>query len=523
MRRDLPSSFRFTGSKGHALVVQRKFIDHYIPQLSTVEFDGKHIEPPKPLPWYPENLGWSLDTPKQVVRKDKAFAAFQKFLVSETTIGNISRQEAVSMIPPLLMDIRPGMTVLDMCAAPGSKSAQLIEMVHGGEEARIRSKLREVRREQNLPASPDGLQTALEDGTAATAEDWSDDGRATGLVIANDADYKRAQLLVHQVKRLNSPNFIVTNHDASFYPSIQIPSDTGNRRYLKFDRILADVPCTGDGTMRKNYTVWRDWNPASAIGIHALQVRILVRALQMLKSGGRVVYSTCSLNPIEDEAVVAAAISLCGGPSKVRVLDCSGQLSALKRARGLTSWRVMDKQDRWWNTWTEVESKLNDQDVDQDGLTRLRATMFPPIEASEDGRIALENCIRVYPHLQDTGGFFIAVLEKLADVKVSSSEINTKPDELTAAELAPQPDLQKNGDARVEAGQKRTRPDEDYAESARPSKRGAGAYREEPFNYLDPEHDVLKTIYDFYNLHDRFPRDRFLVRNDMAQPSKIIY
>src|ERR1700744_1289533 len=109
MRRDLPSSFRFTGSKGHALLVQRKFIDHYIPELSNVVFEGKHIEPPKPLPWYPDSLGWSLDTPKQVVRKDKAFAAFQRFLVSETSIGNISRQEAVSMIPPLLMDLRPGM------------------------------------------------------------------------------------------------------------------------------------------------------------------------------------------------------------------------------------------------------------------------------------------------------------------------------------------------------------------------------------------------------------------------------
>ena len=322
MRRDLPSSFRFTGSKGHALVVQRKFISHYIPQLSAVEFDGKHIEPPKPLPWYPENLGWWLDTTKQVIRKDKAFSAFQKFLVSETSIGNISRQEAVSMIPPLLMGIRPGMTVLDMCAAPGSKSAQLIEMVHGGEEARIRTRLREMRREQNLPASPDGQQTALEDGNDDTREDWSDDGRATGLLIANDADYKRAQLLVHQVKRLNSPNMIVTNHDASFYPSILIPSDTG-RRYLKFDRILADVPCSGDGTVRKNYSVWKDWGPGNGLGLHALQVRILVRALQMLKSGGRAVYSTCSLNPIEDEAVVSAAISQCGGPSKVRLLDCS--------------------------------------------------------------------------------------------------------------------------------------------------------------------------------------------------------
>jgi multisite-specific tRNA:(cytosine-C5)-methyltransferase len=449
-----------------------------------------------------------LDTPKQVVRKDRAFSAFQKFLVSETSIGNISRQEAVSMIPPLLMNIRPGMTVLDMCAAPGSKSAQLIEMVHSGEEARIRTKLREVRREQDLPASPDGEQTALEDGADDTREDWSDDGRATGLLIANDSDYKRAQLLVHQVKRLNSPNFIVTNHDASQYPSIQIPSETGNRRFLKFDRILADVPCTGDGTVRKNYSVWRDWNPANAIGLHVLQVRILVRALQMLKSGGRAVYSTCSLNPIENEAVVAAAIAQCGGPSKVRIVDCSGELPALKRTSGMTTWRVMDKKDRWWNTWAEVETELTEKG-NQDGLVQLRATMFPP----ETSEITLENCIRVYPHMQDTGGFFITALEKVADVQVAAPITTQK---VPAVESAP-----KNGYAKVEAGQKRPAPEGVGQE--RPAKRRVGAYREEPFNYLPSDHDVLKEIYEFYGLHEQFPRDRFMVRNDMIQPSKTIY
>ena len=79
-----------------------------------------------------------MTTPKNVIRKFPPFSAFQKFLVSETSVGNISRQEVVSMIPPLLMDLRPGMTALDLCAAPGSKAAQLLEMIHRGEEARIR-------------------------------------------------------------------------------------------------------------------------------------------------------------------------------------------------------------------------------------------------------------------------------------------------------------------------------------------------------------------------------------------------
>ena len=79
-----------------------------------------------------------MTTPKNVIRRFPPFASFQKFLVAESDVGNISRQEVVSMIPPLVMDLKPGMTVLDLCAAPGSKSAQLIEMVHGGEEERTR-------------------------------------------------------------------------------------------------------------------------------------------------------------------------------------------------------------------------------------------------------------------------------------------------------------------------------------------------------------------------------------------------
>ncbi|CRK25777.1 hypothetical protein BN1708_018185, partial [Verticillium longisporum] len=76
---------------------------------------------------------------------------------------------------------------------------------------------------------------------------------------------------------------------------------------MKFDRILADVPCSGDGTMRKNMNLWKDWNPNSALGLHTTQIRILVRALTMLKPGGRVVYSTCSMNPVENEASAIAA------------------------------------------------------------------------------------------------------------------------------------------------------------------------------------------------------------------------
>lgn len=361
-----------------------------------------------------------MTTPKSVVRKFPPFKAFQQFLVSETSVGNISRQEVVSMIPPLLLDVKPGMTVLDMCAAPGSKAAQLIEMVHGGEEARMRKAIRKSKQEEGRGASPDGKLT--EDQMKKEEEetgDWSDKGRSTGLLIANDADYKRAHMLIHQMKRLNSPNLIVTNHDATMFPSIKLPSENisdgalERGRYLKFDRILADVPCSGDGTSRKNVNIWKDWNPGNALGLFSTQLRILVRALSMLKVGGRVVYSTCSMNPVENEAVIASAIDRCGGLSKVDVMNSSSTLPKLKRREGLTSWKVMDKQGRTWSSWQAVEeAKTNNG---EEGLGRLSQFMFPP-EKSNDS-IPLERCMRVYGHLQDSGAFFIAVLEKKSEIK----------------------------------------------------------------------------------------------------------
>ncbi|KAL8953202.1 MAG: hypothetical protein Q9222_000937 [Ikaeria aurantiellina] len=407
-RRELPNSFRFTGSKGHALPVQKILKERYVPQIVSIEYNGAKVEPPTPVSWFPHQLAWQMSTPKNVVRKFTPFKAFQQFLVSETFVGNISRQEIVSMIPPLLMDVKPGMTVLDLCAAPGSKSAQLIEMVHGGEEARIWKALRDLKRQEGREVSPAGEAVIEEIKDEETNGDWTDQGRSTGLLIANDVDYKRAHMLIHQMKRLNSPNLIVTNHDATMYPSIKLPSESRSdtkpspNRYLKFDRILADVPCSGDGTSRKNVNVWKDWQPGNALGLYPTQVRILVRALQMTKAGGRVIYSTCSMNPVENEAVVAAAIERCGGSSKVALLDCKDQLPGLVRKPGLAKWNVMGKDGSIYDSWAQV----------QDNPGKIVEGMFPPQDA-----LPLDRCIRVYHHLQDTGGFFIAILKKESEIK----------------------------------------------------------------------------------------------------------
>lgn len=375
-------------------------------------YDGMPVEAPKPVPWYPDNLAWWMTTPKNVIRRYPPFAKFQKFLVSETSVGNISRQEVVSMIPPLLLDVKPGHVVLDLCAAPGSKAAQLLEMLHQGEEGRILKALQ-------IHANEDGREVPAYPGLDAVdmEVDPSDDGRATGLLVANDMDYKRSHLLIHQLKRLSSPNMIVTNHDATLFPSLQLPSENSSQvQYLKFDRILADVPCSGDGTLRKNVNLWKDWIPGNALGLHQTQVRILVRALQMLKPGGRVVYSTCSMNPVENESVIAAAIERCGNEN-VEILDCSNELPGLQRVPGMTKWKVMDKAGRIWNDWKEVEEWVEKES--KDGLVpgKLVPTMFPRKQDEDTPAIPLEKCIRVYAHQQDTGGFFITALHKKKEFK----------------------------------------------------------------------------------------------------------
>jgi multisite-specific tRNA:(cytosine-C5)-methyltransferase len=420
-----------TIERRHAVAVKRLLETRYIPEITQITHtDGQAVTPPEPVSWYPDNLAWWMTTPKNVIRKFPPFKAFQRFLVSETSVGNISRQEVVSMIPPLLMDLKPGMTALDLCAAPGSKAAQLLEMVHRGEESRMHKVMQTLTGENGLETKDD----PEEDEAAKLEADPSDDGRATGMLIANDMDYKRSHMLIHQLKRLSSPNMIVMNHDATLFPQLKIPNtqDPSKNNYLRFDRILADVPCSGDGTLRKNVNMWNDWTPGNAMGLHTTQVRILVRALQLLKVGGRVVFSTCSMNPIENEAVVAAAIERCCGPENVEIVDCSDRLPLLKRRDGLKNWKVMDKTSKIWNTWQEVEEFTK---TTEDGIPpgRLVKTMFAPTEG-DCVDLPLERCMRVYSHLQDTGGFFITVLHKKAEFKAKPEEAQKKaPKEASAS------------------------------------------------------------------------------------------
>ncbi|XP_019376533.1 PREDICTED: tRNA (cytosine(34)-C(5))-methyltransferase isoform X2 [Gavialis gangeticus] len=454
LREPLPATFRITGYKSHANEILHCLKNKYFKELQDLVVDGQKIEVPQPLSWYPEELAWHTNLSRKILRKSPELEKFHQFLVSETEC------------------------ILDMCAAPGSKTAQLIEMLHA---------------DMNVPFPE-------------------------GFVIANDVDNKRCYLLVHQAKRLNSPCIMVVNHDASSIPNLQMDVN-GKKEILFYDRILCDVPCSGDGTMRKNIDVWKKWTTQNSLQLHGLQLRIATRGVEQLAEGGRMVYSTCSLNPVENEAVITSLLEKSQGA--LELADVSSELPGLKWMPGITQWKVMLKDGQWFEDWKEVPSNRQAQ---------IRPTMFPIKDKEKLKAMNLERCLRILPHHQNTGGFFVAVL-----IKKSPMPWNKRQPKLQWKSL------QKTGDTTVptsatEDGAVETieeQPPED--EQARevqdslnseceqskkdgvcgppPSKRmKLFGFKEDPFVFLSEDDPLFPSIQKFYALDPSFPKMNLLTR-----------
>ncbi|MBT3836219.1 RsmB/NOP family class I SAM-dependent RNA methyltransferase [Candidatus Woesearchaeota archaeon] len=205
--------------------------------LSTVKETKASIEAKgwnlTPVPW--NKNGFWIDHPD---RRDVGN-------LLEHKTGKIYVQEAASMIPPLILNPQPGDIVLDMCAAPGSKTTQMAAMMEN-----------------------------------------------EGLVVANDYKGQRLQSLGINLQRSGFTNIMVTLMD-------------GNRFHgFEFDKILADVPCSGTGTIRKSLKTINIWNPNMITKLAKAQKKLAVNAFNNLKVGGEMVYSTCSVEPEENEGVV---------------------------------------------------------------------------------------------------------------------------------------------------------------------------------------------------------------------------
>ena len=134
----------------------------------------------------------------------------------------------------------------------------------------------------------------------------------------------------------------------------------------------------------------------------------------MLNVGGRLVYSTCSLNPIENEAVLQRIIADADGA--LEIVDAAHMVPGLKFKPGMTSWKLATKQvDEIFTSFDEVPDKYH---------TVIRPNMFP-LPTQQIKKIGLEKCLRVLPHLQNSGGFFVAVIEKRRQLPFEKNDLQT--------------------------------------------------------------------------------------------------
>lgn len=222
-------------------------------------------------------------------------------------------QEPSAMAPAGLLAVRPGEKVLDLCAAPGGKSVQIAADLQG-----------------------------------------------RGMLLCNEIHPARAKILSGNVERMGIRNAYVTNETprrlAEVFPEY-------------FDKILVDAPCSGEGMFRKNQAAGEEWSPENVKMCADRQDEILDCAAVMLRPGGRLVYSTCTFAPLENEGSVG------------RFIDRHGDFVIVPA----------DKES-------------------------LHLTDCDGVPAWGGGRRELEGTLRLWPHRIRGEGHFAAVLEKAGGV-----------------------------------------------------------------------------------------------------------
>lgn len=254
-------------------------------------------------------------------------------------------QEPSAMAPAAYLEAKPGERILDLCAAPGGKTTQIAAYMNG-----------------------------------------------QGILVCNEIHPARAKILSENVERMGIPNAMVTNES---------PQKLSEIFDEYFDRILVDAPCSGEGMFRKNEEACDEWSLENVRICAERQDEILDCAASMLRPGGRIVYSTCTFAPAENEGSMARFLARHPEYELLEIPLYEGM------ERGVPAWAYMHSNEDY-------------------GLSEeMVAAMH------------IERTIRLWPHKLQGEGHYLAVLQKAGEVPDGyegflkyGKELGMKPEEI---------------------------------------------------------------------------------------------
>lgn len=233
----------------------------------------------------------------------------------EHLFGYFYVQEVSSMMSIIALNPNPEEFILDLCASPGSKTTQMA--------ARMKN---------------------------------------TGTIIANDRDLNRVKILAANLERAGVSNTVITRNDG-----VQLCQKLAKKGW-KFDKILLDVPCSGEGTLRSSPKTFLMWNYKVVGKLAREQKKLFASAVKCLKVGGEIVYSTCTHSPEENEEVIDFALR--NFPVEI---ECASL--PLKCRAGVSSWngKKLDKS-------VEKACRIYPQDNDSEGFFVAKLKLKEEVE-----------------------------------------------------------------------------------------------------------------------------------------------